>query len=87
MGRPVVASPEAASGIRAAPLQEIMLARDPLGFVRALETIITGRAAGLGAAGRAFVERSFTWNLALAPLDKLLGLAAEPTQTPDTKLV
>ncbi len=63
MGRAVVATPEANEGIRAEPGRDLLLAREPEAFARAVLDLLAdpGRRAALGAAGRRFVEERWTW--------------------------
>jgi hypothetical protein len=63
MARAVVATPEANEGIRAEPGRDLLLAREPDAFARAVLDLLAdpARRAALGAAGRRFVEERWTW--------------------------
>jgi sugar transferase (PEP-CTERM/EpsH1 system associated) len=73
MARPVVATPQAFSGIDALPGRDLLLAEDAAGFAAAVSAILDGHHPGLGAAARAVVERRYAWSTALAGLDALLA--------------
>jgi glycosyltransferase involved in cell wall biosynthesis len=63
MGKAVVATPEANEGIRAVTDRDLLLAREPDAFARAVLDLLAdpGRRAALGAGGRRFVEAEWTW--------------------------
>jgi len=71
MGRPVVASPQAHEGIEAAPGRDLLVAADAQGFADAVRLLLDDRprAAAIGAAARACVERHYRWDANLAVLD------------------
>jgi sugar transferase (PEP-CTERM/EpsH1 system associated) len=76
MGKAVVASPGAIEGIQAEAGVHLLAASTPEEWVEAVVRLLDDRALGrsLGAAGRAFVERSHDWGRCLAPFGELLGL-------------
>lgn len=63
MGKAVVATPEANEGIGAVAGRDLLLAREPEAFARAVLGLLAdpARRAGLGSAGRRFVEARWTW--------------------------
>jgi len=79
MGRTVVATPQALEGISLEPNVHIVEARTPEEWVATIVRL-HGDAAErdrLGAAARAMVERCYTWENCLAPVEGLLGMATE----------
>jgi sugar transferase (PEP-CTERM/EpsH1 system associated) len=74
MARPVVASPEAAEGLRVIPGREVLLAAEPAAFAEAVGAVLAGRHPGLGAAARAAVEERYAWSATLAGLEALLEI-------------
>ena len=76
MARPVVATPEAFAGVRAAPGRDILLASGVDDTVRYITDVLDGRHPTLGAAGRRAVEAAHQWSVTLRPLDRLFGDAA-----------
>lgn len=75
MGRPVVATPEAFEGIDATPGRELVVAGDARAFAEAVLELLRdrARAAEIGRAGRACVERRYRWERNLAVLDEVFG--------------
>lgn len=73
MGRPVVATPQAFEGLRAAPDRELLVRSTPEQFAQGLLDIIDGRFPGLGAAARDAVERDYRWSHKLRRLDDVLS--------------
>lgn len=75
MGRPVVASAQAAEGIDAADGEHLLIARDPADEARMVCALLDdpARAQRLGAAARARVEARYHWDAALAPLATMLA--------------
>lgn len=74
MGRPVVASPQAAEGIDAVPGEHLLVPQD---IAREAEAILglladPARAAALGQAARRRVEARYDWAETLAPLGAML---------------
>jgi polysaccharide biosynthesis protein PslH len=63
MGKALVATPEANEGIRAQPNQDLIIAREPESFARAVSELLAEptRRQALGTSGRAFVETKWTW--------------------------
>jgi sugar transferase (PEP-CTERM/EpsH1 system associated) len=75
MGRPVVASPQAFEGVRAAPGREILVADGGQAMASAILTILDGAKPGLGQAARTAMESGYAWPATLAPLDNILAAA------------
>lgn len=75
MGRPTVATQEAAEGIEAEPGRELTVAEGAEDFVAACLALACdpARAAALGAAARARVMRDHVWEERLRGFDALLG--------------
>jgi glycosyltransferase involved in cell wall biosynthesis len=73
MGRPVVATTLGAEGFDVAPGRELLLADTAEAFARAVVTVLDdpSRAAGLGAAGRAFVTAGYDWGRLIPRLEAL----------------
>lgn len=78
MGKPVVASAEAAEGIDARHGEHLIVAQGPDEEARAVLALLAdpARAAALGRAARARVEERYDWAETLAPLRTLLTGAA-----------
>ena len=98
MAKTVVLTPQALEGIDAAVGRELLLAADAAQTIAAITTALAGppeALSGIGAAARARVEASYSWDARLAPLDALIDtppghagadtgaapLAASPTWT------
>ncbi|MDE1466584.1 TIGR03087 family PEP-CTERM/XrtA system glycosyltransferase [Aurantiacibacter sp. D1-12] len=77
MAKPVVASPEAATGIDARNHEDILVAADDATFAAHLLQLHDdpAKAAKLGEAARNFVKTEMSWPAMLADLPTLLGLA------------
>lgn len=77
MGKPVVATPLALSGIGVTPDVHVCRAETPHEWVRSISDLLTDteRRTRLGRAARAFVEEQFQWKTQLAPLADLPGLS------------
>jgi glycosyltransferase involved in cell wall biosynthesis len=75
MGRPVVASPGAFEGIRAEPGRDLLVADGAEATVRCVLEVLEGRHPGMGAAARALIEARYSWQSALARLDRILAAA------------
>jgi sugar transferase (PEP-CTERM/EpsH1 system associated) len=75
MARPVVATPEALSGVQARPGRDILLATGIDQTVRSIVDLLQGRHPVMGAAARRAVEAVHQWSVTLRPLDGLLSLA------------
>jgi sugar transferase (PEP-CTERM/EpsH1 system associated) len=73
MARPVVASPGAFEGISAEPGRELLVADGVAETVRRVLEVLDGQHAGLGAAARARIEARYSWQSALARLDRILA--------------
>ena len=73
MGRPVVASAQAALGIRMEPGRDLLVAEDDENFADAVAAVLAGKGGALGPAARAAMERHYAWTATLAPLDGILA--------------
>jgi sugar transferase (PEP-CTERM/EpsH1 system associated) len=78
MARPVVASAAAATGIDAAPREHLLVADGAEAMAAAVCALFEDRAgaARMGAAARERMIARYGWEARLAPLGRLLGLAA-----------
>ncbi len=76
MGRPVIASPAAFEGVRAAAGTELLVADGADAFTDAVCAVLDGRHDGLGAAARAAMERGYAWSATLGKLDAYLDGSA-----------
>ena len=74
MGRPVVASAAAFEGVRASAGRDLLVADDAGPMAAAVASVLDGAHPGLGAAGRAAVERGYAWSATLGRLDAALEL-------------
>jgi len=74
MGLPVVSTSMGCEGISARPDTEILVTDEPREFARAVVHLLNhpSERARLGAAGRALVEREYSWPAILPRLDELL---------------
>jgi len=72
MARPVVASPQAFEGVRAAAGRDLLVADGADETVRRVREVLLGQHPGLGRAARMAVERDHAWAATLAPLDQLI---------------
>ena len=77
MARPVVASPGAFEGVRATAGQDVLVADGAGPMAAAVLSVLDGGHPGLGASGRAAVERGYAWSATLARLDAILA-ATDP---------
>ncbi len=77
MARPVVASPQAVEGLSARAPAELLVADSNRETALAIKRLLTDAdtAAAMGRAARARVVSDYSWQAALRPMDKLLGLA------------
>jgi glycosyltransferase involved in cell wall biosynthesis len=75
MARPVVASPAAFEGIEAEPGRDLIVADGAQAQAEAIAGLLAdpARAATLGRAGRALIEKSYRWEARLAPLAGIVG--------------
>jgi hypothetical protein len=71
MARPVVATPEAFAGLRAVPGRDLLVGADAASLAAHAGDVLAGRHPGLGAAGRALVQRDYAWDRTLAGLERL----------------
>jgi len=72
-GKPVIASPAAFEGVRAEAGTELLVADGAAEFARLVLEVLRGGHAGLGAAGRAAMERGYAWSAVLGGMDRYLG--------------
>lgn len=74
MARPVVLTPEAATGINAVDGEQFAIGADDDALVEQLDTLIEGKSAAdaMGAAARAFVCEHQSWEAMLAPLGSIV---------------
>ena len=80
MARPVVLTPEAATGIAASDGEDWLICPpDPAAMCAAIEALLShsDAPARIGAAARAFVLGHHGWEAMLAPLAGLLGMTGE----------
>jgi sugar transferase (PEP-CTERM/EpsH1 system associated) len=81
MARPVVATPQAFEGLRATPGRDLLVGADADALAAQALAVLAGRHPGLGAAGRAAVERDHAWEATLAGLDALFAAPAASLTT------
>lgn len=83
MGKAVVASPEALTGLGAQPGVHLLVASDPREWVAAISRLLLtpDLRARLGREGRCYVEASHRWDQCLEPFVPLLGLPRHDTLT------
>lgn len=76
MGKAVVASPQALSGLRAEPGVHALVASTPGEWVEAVSCLLNDESLRrrLGASGRRYVEDHHSWEACLEPFGSLLGL-------------
>lgn len=79
MARPVVASPEAHEGIHAEAGRDLLVAGGAQAWASAVGAVLAGHHPGLGAAGRAAVERAYAWQATLRRLDGIITAAPNET--------
>jgi polysaccharide biosynthesis protein PslH len=72
LGRPVVASPQAFEGVRAAAGQDLLVGDGAAALARLVGEVLDGAHPSLGANGRRAVERGYAWAGTLARLDGFL---------------
>jgi glycosyltransferase involved in cell wall biosynthesis len=75
MGKATVCTPEALEGIPARPGEHLVVADGEERFAVQLIKLLTDRAAAalLGNQARRFIEKEFSWDAQLSPLDSLLS--------------
>lgn len=71
MGTPVVTTPQAFEGLRAAPGRDLLIAETAEDMAHCVRDVLEGRHPSLGANARALVERQYDWSTMLAALDRL----------------
>lgn len=74
MGKPMIVTTGALTGIPAQANQHVLVATGPAEWQEACTTLLRdpGRASALGVAGRDLVVRAFSWSAQLARLDQLI---------------
>lgn len=82
MARPVVASPQALTGLSLVHGEHVLRAAEPRDWIAALSDLLASPEAGqrLGQAARSHVERHYRWSARLAPLDEVLAAAIAPSE-------
>ena len=77
LGVPVIASSRAAAGVDAEPGRDLLVADTPVETADAAIRLMSDSSERrrLSAAGRTLVERTYTWDAALAKLDAYIDLA------------
>ena len=73
MGKPVIASPAAFTGVRAQAGIDLLVADGPAAFTDAVCAVLDGDHPGLGAAARAAMVRGYAWDAVLSKLDMYLS--------------
>ena len=73
MARPVVATPGAFEGVRATAGRDLLVAEGADAMAATILAVLDGAHPGLGASGRAAVERGYAWSQTLGRLDPLLA--------------
>ncbi|WP_338663899.1 TIGR03087 family PEP-CTERM/XrtA system glycosyltransferase [Pararoseomonas sp. SCSIO 73927] len=73
LARPVIASPQAFEGVRAAAGRDILVADGASATAAAIAVALGGQIPGMGAAARAAVARGHDWSATLRRLDALLS--------------
>ncbi|WP_404379861.1 TIGR03087 family PEP-CTERM/XrtA system glycosyltransferase [Caenispirillum salinarum] len=74
VGRPVVTTTGALTGIAAMPERDVLVADTPAAFADSVvEALEPARGAALGEAARRFVEDHHAWNTVFAPFDAMIG--------------
>ena len=78
MARPVIASAAAFEGIEAVPGRDLLVADDEEAAARAINGLLAApeRAAAMGAAARAHMDRFYRWEARLAPLAEMVDPGA-----------
>lgn len=74
MGRPVIASPEAFSGINGQPGHDLLVADGAASMIRLAQDVLDGGYPHLGEHARQTMCRGYDWEQTLAPLDALVGV-------------
>ena len=76
MGRSVIASPAAYEGVRAVAGVDLLVADGAEGFVAAVDAVLAGQYAGLGAHARTAMENGYAWPFVLGRMDPWLKTGA-----------
>ncbi len=79
MGRPVIASPQAFEGVRAAAGQDLLVADGAEAMCGRVSEVLAGAHPGLGAAARTAMLRAYAWPATLAKLDTILSTVPATT--------
>ncbi len=84
MGKAVVSTSLGAEGIGAVQGRDLLLADEPAAFAAAVGRLLDdpGLATRLGVAGRALVERSYSWEAVGLRMDRFLGQVLEGPRAP-----
>jgi sugar transferase (PEP-CTERM/EpsH1 system associated) len=72
MGKPVIASPAAFEGVRAAAGSELLVADGAPDFAAKISEVLAGLHPALGIAARAAMQRGYAWPAVLSVLDRYL---------------
>jgi glycosyltransferase involved in cell wall biosynthesis len=72
MGTPVLASTPAFEGVDATSGRDLLVADTPTDLAAAAIAVLLGRHPDIGPAGRALVERRYTWSGTLTRLDRII---------------
>jgi sugar transferase (PEP-CTERM/EpsH1 system associated) len=83
MARPVVASPQALTGLELVPGEHVLCAAEPREWIASLAELIASpeRQEQIGETARRFVERRYRWDAQFAPIADLLTTAIECERT------
>jgi sugar transferase (PEP-CTERM/EpsH1 system associated) len=76
MGRPVIATAQAAEGIRAVPGRDLLIGADAPGMAARIAEVLDGSHPALGLEARRAVEQGYDWSAQLAALDAIWKSAA-----------
>ncbi len=79
MGRPVIASPQAFEGVRAAAGRDLLVADGIEAMCGRVSEVLAGAHPGLGAAARTAMLRAYAWPATLAKLDAILSTVPATT--------
>jgi sugar transferase (PEP-CTERM/EpsH1 system associated) len=74
MGKPVIATAEAATGLHVEYGRDLLIGRGKGNFIRNIEVALKTRGPTIGTCAREAMERHYPWPHVLAPLDKILRI-------------